>query len=632
MGHMLSAPALEKPNRIPHLPALDGLRGLAVLSVLCFHAGAFLPGGYLGVDLFFVLSGFLITSLLLAEHAATGTVELSAFWARRARRLFPALLLLLPFVALYAALFARWTELARLRRSALATLAYVANWVEIDASSSYWDLFAVPSPLEHTWSLAIEEQFYIVWPLLVIGLFSVSKRRARTLFASCVVLAIASAVAMVHFYETEGGMRAYYGTDTRGAAILVGAALAALLAPLRPFQSHRAIRVLDVLGAMAAIGIAYAWRTLDGQNPFLYRGGFWLTELAALVLITCTLQGQRSWVARALAFEPLRMVGNVSYGVYLWHWPVFVVLSSERTHLDSPLALASLRFLVTFLIAGASYRFVEQPIRKGALSHPLRALVASVAVVVAITLFATRERPAVAETGSAKITQDARSMPPAADLPPQTLRLLFLGDSVARSLGETAREVQAQHQAFVAVRGRDDCSILEGVVKTKSLLNKPHASGNCAQDWAADVAELKPDATLVVLGGGFFAPASVKEKWYLPCERAWLSVYLPQLTRRIRELRPLGGQVFLARVADPTGGWQRPKLNTEIDCFNQVIDEAARLTGATVVDLQSRLCPEHKCALQSQGAPIRPDGMHFAGPGARDTVSWLLKSVRSEMR
>ena len=156
--------------RITHVPGLDGLRGLAVIGVLLFHSNQLLRGGYLGVDLFFVLSGFLITSILIEEHKRAGTINLKAFWIRRARRLLPALLALMPTVALYARTLAKPSELPSLRGDALATLAYVANWRAIFVKRSYWEMFAAPSPLEHTWSLAIEEQFYVVWPLVVVGL------------------------------------------------------------------------------------------------------------------------------------------------------------------------------------------------------------------------------------------------------------------------------------------------------------------------------------------------------------------------------------------------------------------------------------------------------------------------------
>src|SRR5262245_31240578 len=178
---------------IPHLPALDGLRGLAVIGVLLFHDNQRLKGGYLGVDLFFVLSGYLITSLLLAEFSATARIDLKAFWVRRARRLFPALLALLLAVSLYAKVLAAPNELVRIRGDGIATIAYVANWRAIYAGHSYWAMFAAPSPLEHTWSLAIEEQFYVLWPLLTFLVLGVSKGSAKALFAVTLGLALLSA-------------------------------------------------------------------------------------------------------------------------------------------------------------------------------------------------------------------------------------------------------------------------------------------------------------------------------------------------------------------------------------------------------------------------------------------------------
>src|SRR5262245_41272123 len=166
-----------RPGRLAYQPALDGLRGVAVLAVLLFHAGH-LRGGFLGVDLFFTLSGFLITTLLLAEHSARGRISLRNFWSRRARRLLPALYLVLGATVAYAALFARPDSLQQIRGDAFAALAYVANWHLIATGGSYWSQYAAPSPLEHLWSLAVEEQFYIVWPLLVVGILAWSRRRA----------------------------------------------------------------------------------------------------------------------------------------------------------------------------------------------------------------------------------------------------------------------------------------------------------------------------------------------------------------------------------------------------------------------------------------------------------------------
>ncbi|HEX7604313.1 MAG TPA: acyltransferase, partial [Polyangiaceae bacterium] len=384
----MSAPA--SPHRsITHLPALDGLRGLAVLGVVLFHSGGMLKGGYLGVDLFFVLSGFLITSILLAEHRRSGRIALGAFWVRRARRLFPALLALMPAIAVYARVFAQPDELAGLRGDALATLGYVANWRAVFSNKSYWELFAAPSPLEHTWSLAIEEQFYVVWPLLVFGVLVVLRWSSRALLVMTAILTALSVAAMLLFYSPDSTTRAYFGTDTRAAAILVGAALAMIMGP-DPKLGDRARRWLDPLGVVALVGLGVAWARLDGQDPFLYRAGFWLSELACLVLIACAV-APGSLVARALSVRPLTYAGSISYGIYLWHWPIDCVLVPERVHVG-PLPLLALRLGATLAISMVSYRWLEQPIRTRGLpfGKPLVVVPASFALAALVVVVGTR--------------------------------------------------------------------------------------------------------------------------------------------------------------------------------------------------------------------------------------------------
>ncbi|HEY5375596.1 MAG TPA: acyltransferase, partial [Polyangiaceae bacterium] len=422
------------PPRLRHLPALDGLRGIALLGVLLFHANGALQGGFLGVDLFFVLSGFLITSLLLAEHRQSGRIELSAFWVRRARRLFPALLSLMPAIAIYGRYFARPDELGSLREQALATLGYVANWQTIFEHKSYWQLFSSPSPLEHTWSLSIEEQFYVLWPLLVT--LVLRRRTSRALLAVSLVLSALSMSAMFLLFDPENTTRAYLGTDTRMAGILAGAALATLISPDQRFDA-RGKRALDALGALSLVGLGVAWCKLSGTSAFLYKGGFWLTELGALVLITCAVAGEQSLVGRALSFRPFRLLGAISYGVYLWHWPVNVFLSPERVHMHG-LALHALHFALTFAIAIVSYRFLEQPIRRHGVpfNRPLFIVPAAVALAVFLVVRATYARP---QRSSLSVAQAQIPLPPPVAV---TFRILVFGDSTANSLGWGLRSLR----------------------------------------------------------------------------------------------------------------------------------------------------------------------------------------------
>ena len=251
---------------LPHVAALDGLRGLAIAGVLVFHGGH-LTGGYLGVDLFFVLSGFLITSLLLAESGSSGRIALGAFWARRARRLLPALAATLFGVALYCLLVEGPADLEQIRGDALATIGYVANWRAVNAHQDYWALFQAPSPLQHTWSLAIEEQFYLVWPPVFVGLLAWWRRRTpAAVLVTAAIGSIAASVLMAWLYDPANVSRVYYGTDTRAAAILVGAALAAALVLWRPVRGRAARVALETAGLVGIAFLSWAWARLPGES------------------------------------------------------------------------------------------------------------------------------------------------------------------------------------------------------------------------------------------------------------------------------------------------------------------------------------------------------------------------------
>ncbi len=630
----------EHKATLTHMPGLDGLRGLAVLGVLLFHDDR-LVGGYLGVDLFFVLSGFLITSLLLREHADSGKIALGAFWVRRARRLFPAVLSLMPAVGLYSLALADAAERSRIRGDGLATLAYVANWRSIFASRSYWEMFLAPSPLEHTWSLAIEEQFYVVWPLLVTGLLVWARVGARGLMAVSAALAAASMLAMGLLFDSTHTERVYLGTDTRGAAILLGAALACVLALKGPLASRAGVRALDAAGALAFVGLAVAWARLDGTSLFLYRGGFWLTELAGLVLIACAAH-EESAVARALSVTPLRWLGLASYGIYLWHWPIYVTLSQERVHVGG-WGLTALRLGATFAVAAASYRWFEQPIRKRGLPFGRPAIVvpaafaASALALVCCTrggkppepvALVAPEAPAPTASAGGPAPRDRHRFPPPAFPPDGRLRVMVIGDSVAQALGERMFFVEDRVGAFVAERGVGDCSIMEGKLPTKSLTNVPHGGGNCAAKWAADAAELKPDVTLVILGGGFFAPIEIDGAWRRVCDPKARKPYLEQLVSLLGAMGKDAGRVVITLVPKPVGKWHKPLWDEATTCFNDAMREAAgKVPGASTLDLYARVCPGDTCVLENAGAPIRPDGMHFGGLGAEETAEWVLTQL-----
>jgi len=357
---------IDEVRRVPdyslgYRPALDGLRGVAVLAVMAYHVGL-IRGGYLGVDAFFVLSGFLITALLVEERRRTGMIHLGKFYARRALRLLPALVTMLALGCLAGAVLGWFfragetpaTLLLTLGKMSLITLFYLANWAMI-LGTSMWIL-------GHTWSLSIEEQFYLVWPLTLMGLFRFVRRRAA-IFA-CVLAGAAASVSVRNalYTGTASIPRAFLGFDTRCDALLIGCGLG-FLAAWGELPASRAGRAgLGIAGSMALVGFSTALFTASWQAPFMLRIGSTLVALAVALVIAQVTASPGSLVAAALALPPLRATGRISYGLYLWHFPLVYVCGALRYGEGVPEPWrAALAFALTFALAGLSFWLVERP-------------------------------------------------------------------------------------------------------------------------------------------------------------------------------------------------------------------------------------------------------------------------------
>ncbi|MES9701235.1 MULTISPECIES: acyltransferase family protein [Bacillus] len=353
-----------------YMVGLDSLRGLAILGVILYHINFnWMPGGFLGVTVFFVLSGYLITDILAMEWKRNKRIDLKKFWLSRARRLLPAMFVMLVITLAWITIF-HSSLLEKMRGDSLAALFYVSNWWYIYHKLSYFDSFGQPSPLNHFWSLAVEEQFYVVWPFVISLGFYYIKKQSRMILFICLG-AIASALAMAILYEPGSDpSRIYYGTDTRAFSLLIGAALALIWPSSRLANKiiPQARLILDVIGGVAlSIILIMFWKT-NQYEPFLYRGGMVLLSIATALLVA-NLAHPASRIALFLRFRPLLWMGVRSYGIYLWHYPIITLTTPKVNAGEFSITRAILQFLLIIMIAQISWKYIEKPIRQGALRN-----------------------------------------------------------------------------------------------------------------------------------------------------------------------------------------------------------------------------------------------------------------------
>lgn len=618
-----------------YIPALDGVRGAAVAAVLLFHGGH-LRGGYLGVDLFFVLSGFLITSLLLAESATSGRIGLRGFWARRARRLLPALALVLAGVAVYAAFVAKAVELHEIRADALATIGYVANWRAVFARTDYWALFAAPSPLQHTWSLAIEEQFYLVWPLVVAAILWQRGRRAeavdagataRRVFVVSATGAAASATLGIVLYQVAGSNRVYYGTDTRAAAILLGAALAAWFAWRGPARTPRGRHVVEGLGVSGIVVLALAWTSLGGTSSRLYDGGLFACSLAGLAVIAAAVHPERGVIARSLTLRPLVLLGLISYGVYLWHWPVFVWLNASRAGIRG-WPLFAIQVAVTLAVSVASFILVERPIRHGRLRAPqLRLLVPGVAVVLLAALLAATAgyaSPAPASATASSFAALAR-----ANAPDPSLRLLVVGNSVPFAFtSQGLEQLRTEPALGVFNAASPSCGFPDASEARGSYGNVVRSVPSCSKNWPDVVRVFRPAVVLFNIAD-ILGDLRHDGKWVRPCTPAFDQWFAASLQQATDVLTRYGARLVVATSAyGQFFGVDQRRWN-QTDCVNELERAAAaRDPRISLIDLGRFICPSRgHCRESVDGFTVRPDGLHFLGPSARWIAAWILPKL-----
>ncbi len=629
------APSTEDPDaspvgeRLAYVGGLDGIRALAVLAVIAFHGGvAHTTGGFLGVDAFFCLSGFLITSLLLSEARRTTTIHLASFWARRARRLLPALLLVICFVGLYAWLAAPAGAYPGMRLDSLATLLYVANWHFVLQGSNYFQQALPASPLTHTWSLAIEEQFYVVWPLVVLGLVRL-RRSPRTLLALSAAGAVASTAWMAWLHHEGANLtRLYYGTDTHAMTLLCGATLAAALAVRAGDRDVGTLRargagslLVQVIG-VAGIGVlgAMAFRA-TGTSSWMYEGGFLVAGVAGTAMILSVVTVPDGVLGVVLSWAPIRFVGRISYGLYLWHYPLFVWLDHQRTGLDG-LRLLAVRLVATFAVAVASFYLVERPIRHGLVLRGVRAMLTTATAVVATVAVVV----ATSVAAAAPVAVAVRPPHPPFHHP---VRALLIGDSTALTLGLALGPWSYEYD----VNLRDDAILGCGVTLSDAQiehgtpiptnwpchLTPPPGTTTIYEAWRHDVATFHPQVVAILAGRW--------EVHTLDVNGARVSILQPSfqrqveagLTDAVRIARAGGARVVLvtqpcANSGEQPNGQPWPEDSpVRLAIYNALVRRVAHATHASLLDLDAMVCPGGTFRASIDGITVRSgDGVHFA--------------------
>ncbi|HET6874377.1 MAG TPA: acyltransferase family protein [Acidimicrobiales bacterium] len=651
-------------------PALDGLRAVAVVLVVAYHGGV--PGlstaGYFGVDVFFVLSGYLITSLLLHEQAEHGRIQFGRFWARRARRLLPGLVLMLAAVDLYVVRFAPAGSYPAFRADALSVIAYFSNWHFIAASSNYFATSASASLLTHTWSLAIEEQFYVIWPLLLWGMVSAARRTGRRPGTTVAIVSAAGAAAsaawMAYLFRSGAGLsRLYYGTDTHAQSILIGAALAGAIA-VRPAWFDRLALPLVTMAAFA--GLVWAACTLGYSDPVTYQGGFLLVAVLSALVLIATVRRPAAAPAAALSRRPVAYIGRISYGMYLWYFPLFAVIDHARTGLTGP-SLFLVRLAADVALAATSFHLIEQPVRRWTAGfHPRRSTIVSLGTGAA-ALAGVAGLVLVDSTPAYSI--GAPAIPAAAAMSdPGAQRILVVGDSTGMTLGlDLSWPEIARHYGYsIYDRAIVGCGVaLSDTYLDHGSVGVPppacRASTAAAGRWPAmlqaDLSSYRPQLVLLVSG-----------RWEVRSEQLkaggpWTDITQPADAAYIRSQFELAASMVSSAHAvlglatapcyssgeTPAGGTWPEDDPARVDAYNRIVRSvvAAHPGQVRLVDLNAMVCPGGRYHATIDGVTLRTDdGVHFpffstSAPNAPDpdTVAqcqafgaWITPKILAALR
>ena len=657
---------LSPAEPLQHVPALDGLRAVAVTLVLLYHADfPWMQGGFLGVSVFFTLSGFLITALLLREWWSTSALSSAHFWSRRLKRLTPAAWATIAGVLVLGAL-GIWdnSQLRDLRSDVPWSMAELVNWHFISTGNSYGSAFSAPSPLEHFWSLAVETQFYALLIVVVTAVLTLGKQRFRRIRLNRLIVTLVVATALsatANFVLARSSIdRAYFGTDTRAAEMLIGALLACFT--LRHLQFLAGIRrtLLGILSLFGAAALVLLSSTARLNSAWLYPWGLLGTACCTALIIASILHG--GILRRVLQLRGLVALGKISYGVYLIHWPIFLAVTPQRTGLGLwPLFI--LRMALVIPLAVLLFHFVEQPIRTRSFLLPSRAglgvscaaglvLVSTVALTANLppapaflqqrtlgSISTSRPSPAASET---VVSPDTTSP----DAPRSPLRVLLVGDSVAASLQDAlAQSLTARGVTFASVAA-PGCGVIVGVpgssrdspIKMVGNVMVAECENSIPQRQSQSVAEFNPDLVISL---------SVWEAIDRTVNGVWYKFGTPESDTMLRQLfadthtRLTSRGAALAWVlmpdtvvasSTPPGRPSAQDLQATAHLRELLKQYQTEQPATTVLDLASVVCPALPCPTQVDGITLRPtDGLHFEGPGSATYVAEQMAALITQM-
>ncbi len=602
----------EKLTTLKHRPLLDGLRGVFLLMVIGYHLGGPFraSGAWIVMDLFFVLSGYLITALLIKERERTGRISLSTFYRRRIRRLGPSILVVVAAVITTVWVFG-WTEdFPTLRMDGVSTLFYFANWHFILTKQSYFSSFD-KSLFEHAWSLSIEEQFYLVWPILILVLIRIFRHR-RLLIAGAMTLLLVPSSLWVHHIAVSGGSlsRIYFGTDTRAPAFLVGGIIALVLWPNR-WDTPRGRTVAAVVGSIGTVGFMMFVLTFTLTTKIYSSYDFVFGYVACVLVMFGAVRATRGPLVWIFGNRAMCHLGRISYVAYLWHWPVIILIAPPRFDLARPYSWI-VQLLVVFVLSELTHHLIEEPIHRRRVSFRFQAhtLAGSAVFVLLLVLVLPASAP----------RQGPDSGFVAGSSKPGAVRVMVLGDSAAWvDAGAAPKDLPYRISSVYEAR----CDIIGDVVWTGTTTNR--AMSDCDEwprRWAAGIDKVDPDVVFVTLGlrqlYDIYDPTAEGRRIRLGTH-AWEVRYRAAVDRAVRVIRSRTDAPILW-LEVPCAEWAGANTGGEehdpkrIDTVNRVLSqELAKTPKTQVVPYRDWVCPDGKIDFS-----LRPDGAHLTRAGVAE--------------